>query len=162
MPKWSCAETLAGYAQSPHPHASASPLTVEGWKEDGLTEAAKVMRQGLELEGQRRQEEANEDRRNGLVDAILADLEGTTRCKGMAKEEKDLRLLRKQAGQLAEIRGPSAREKERLEFQRKLAAEWEVRLEEKWRQVQRLEDQAWEEANEIMRQEAELEVGQTV
>ena len=120
------------------------------------------MRQGLELEGQRQQEEANEDRRNGLVDAILADLEGTTRFKGMAKEEKDLRLLRQQMGQLAEIRGPSTREKERLEFQRKLAAEWEVRLEEKWRQVQRLDEQAWEEANEIMRQEAELEVGQAV
>ena len=36
----------------------------------------------------------------------------------------------------------------------------ELRLEEQWRQVQRLGEQAWEEASEIMRQEAELEVGQ--
>ena len=36
----------------------------------------------------------------------------------------------------------------------------ELRLEKQWRQVQRLGVQAWEEASEIMRQEAELEVGQ--
>ena len=36
----------------------------------------------------------------------------------------------------------------------------ELRLEEQWRQVQRLGEQAWEEASKIMRQEAELEVGQ--
>jgi hypothetical protein len=30
----------------------------------------------------------------------------------------------------------------------------ELRLEEQWRQVQRLGEQAWEEASEIMRQEA--------
>ena len=36
----------------------------------------------------------------------------------------------------------------------------ELRLEEQWRQVQRLGEQAWEEASEIMRQEEELEVGQ--
>ena len=38
--------------------------------------------------------------------------------------------------------------------------ELELRIAEKWRQVDRLGQQAWEQAGEIMRQEAELEGGQ--
>ena len=85
-----------------------------------------------------------EARRNELMDTILADLEGSTRYKEMAKEEKNLRQLQKQVGQLGGIRGPTTREQEKLEFQKKLVVELELRIAEKWRQVDRLGQQAWE------------------
>ena len=72
------------------------------------------------------------------MDTILADLEGSTRYKEMAKEEKNLRQLQKQVGQLGGIRGPTTREQEKLEFQKKLVVELELRIAEKWWQVDRL------------------------